>query len=456
VKKEPSRHVSVNIQIIMGDFMHRFFKYGIFELLFVTVVFFFFFISPGIAIDKNTYKNLKTFNEILNMVEKNYVEDVKQQDLINGAISGMMKTLDPHSAFMTADEYKDLEVETKGSFGGIGIEITILKDVLTVVSPIEDTPAFHADVQSGDQIIKIDGQPTKDLSIREAVKKLRGAKDTKVTITIMRENLPKPKDITLTRSIIKIASVRSRLLDDSIAYCRIANFQEKTAEDLRRAIKELSTKEKPLKGIILDLRNNPGGLLNQAVGVADVFLQSGVIVSTKGRSGAMNTIIAASNDGNEPSCPIVVLVNEGSASASEIVAGALSDNGRAVLLGTKTFGKGSVQTLIPLEDGALKLTTAQYYTPSGKSIQAEGIVPDITVKYIRPASDTENEPEAIREKDLKGHIKSEKENEAKPKGAASPQTKKEKEKVDFVLDNQIKAALDMLKGWDIFMKGKSN
>ncbi|MDR2861280.1 MAG: S41 family peptidase [Syntrophobacterales bacterium] len=436
--------------------MHRFFKYGIFELLFVTVVFFFFFISPGIAIDKNTYKNLKTFNEILNMVEKNYVEDVKQQDLINGAISGMMKTLDPHSAFMTADEYKDLEVETKGSFGGIGIEITILKDVLTVVSPIEDTPAFHADVQSGDQIIKIDGQPTKDLSIREAVKKLRGAKDTKVTITIMRENLPKPKDITLTRSIIKIASVRSRLLDDSIAYCRIANFQEKTAEDLRRAIKELSTKEKPLKGIILDLRNNPGGLLNQAVGVADVFLQSGVIVSTKGRSGAMNTIIAASNDGNEPSCPIVVLVNEGSASASEIVAGALSDNGRAVLLGTKTFGKGSVQTLIPLEDGALKLTTAQYYTPSGKSIQAEGIVPDITVKYIRPASDTENEPEAIREKDLKGHIKSEKENEAKPKGAASPQTKKEKEKVDFVLDNQIKAALDMLKGWDIFMKGKSN
>jgi len=439
--------------------MHRFLKHGIFVLLFSAVALFV-FISHGTgkvsAIDKNTYKNLKIFNEILNMVEKNYVEEVKQQDLIQGAISGMMRSLDPHSTFMTADEYKDLEVETKGSFGGIGIEITIINDVLTVVSPIEDTPAFHADVQSGDQIIKIDNQPTKDLSIREAVKKLRGPKDTKVTITIMRENLPKLKDITLTRNIIKIASVKSRLLDDGIAYYRIANFQEKTAEDLRRAIKELNAKAKPL-GIILDLRNNPGGLLNQAVEVADTFLKAGVIVSTKGRSGAMNTTVSAKDDGNEPTCPIVVLVNEGSASASEIVAGALRDNGRGILLGTKTFGKGSVQTLIPLEDGAaLKLTTAQYYTPSGSSIQAEGIVPDITLKYIKPTLDnsTENEPEAIREKDLKGHIKSEKENGVKTEDANLPQARKEK--TDFVLDNQIKAAADMLKGWNIFMKGKNN
>lgn len=440
--------------------MHRFLKHGIFVLLFSAAALFV-FISHGTgkvsAIDKNTYKNLKIFNEILNMVEKSYVEEVKQEDLIQGAISGMMKSLDPHSTFMTADEYKDLEVETKGSFGGIGIEITIIKDVLTVVSPIEDTPAFHADVQSGDQIIKIDNQPTKDLSIREAVKKLRGPKDTKVTITIMRENLPKLKDITLTRSIIKIASVKSRLLDDGITYYRIANFQEKTADDLRRAIKELNAKAKPLNGIILDLRNNPGGLLNQAVEVADVFLKTGIIVSTKGRTGAMNTAISAKDDGNEPNCPIVVLVNEGSASASEIVAGALRDNGRGILLGTKTFGKGSVQTLIPLEDGAaLKLTTAQYYTPSGRSIQAEGIVPDITLKYIRPTpdNDAENESEAVREKDLKGHIKSEKENEGKTEGTNLPQTKKEK--TDFVPDNQIRTAADMLKGWNIFMKGKNN
>jgi carboxyl-terminal processing protease len=283
------------------------------------------------------------------------------------------------------------------------------------------------------------------------VKKLRGPKDTKVTITIMRENLPKLKDITLTRSTIKIASVKSRILEDNIIYCRIANFQEKTAEDLRRTIRDLSAKANPPKGIILDLRNNPGGLLNQAVEVADVFLKSGVIVSTKGRTSGMNTIISAKNNGNEPTCPVVVLVNEGSASASEIVAGALRDNGQAILLGTKTFGKGSVQTLIPLEDGALKLTTAQYYTPNGKSIQAEGIVPDITLKYIRPTPDAENEQEAIREKDLKGHIKSEKE---KSEDATPPQGKKER--TDFVMDNQIKAAVDMLKGLDIFMKGKNN
>ena len=431
--------------------MQRFLKHG-FLVLLVSAAALFVFISHGTGkvsgIDKGAYKNLKTFNEILNMIEKNYVEEVKQQDLIKGAISGMMKSLDPHSAFMTADEYKDMEVETRGSFGGIGIEITIIKDVLTVVTPIEDTPAFQADIQPGDQIIRIDGKPTKDLSIREAVKKLRGPKDTKVTITIMRGDNPRLKDITLTRNIIKITSVKSRLLDDGIAYCRITNFHEKTSEDLRRAIQEMS-KAKPLTGIVLDLRNNPGGLLNQAVEVSDIFLKTGVIVSTKGRAMAMNTIAAARDDGNEPTCPVVILINEGSASASEIVAGALRDNGRAILLGTKTFGKGSVQTLIPLEDGAaLKLTTAQYYTPSGNSIQAEGITPDITLKYIRPTPDDGTEPEAIREKDLEGHIKSERED------AALEQIKKGKP--DFVLDNQIKAAVDMLKGWNIIMKGKNN
>ncbi len=410
------------------------------------------------AVDRSTYKSLKTFNEVLDMVEKNYVEEVTLQELIRGAISGMMKSLDPHSTFMTAEEYKDLEVETKGSFGGIGIEITILKDVLTVVSPIEDTPAFQAGIKPGDQIIKINGESTKDITIQEAVKKLRGPKDTKVTITIIRENLAKPRDIVLTRAIIKIASVKSRPMDDGIGYIRVASFQERTGDDLRKAIKEMQPKGNPLRGIILDLRNNPGGLLNQSIEVSDVFLKSGTIVSTRGRNKAMDTSASAKNDGDEPVCPIVVLVNEGSASASEIVAGALQDNGRAIILGTQTFGKGSVQTLIPLEDGAaMKLTTAKYYTPNGRSIQAEGITPDITLKYIRPAEEAngEGDRDPLREKDLKGHIKSPKENGPQTEEPAAP-TRKDAEDVAFAQDNQIKAAADILKSLNIFMKGKKN
>jgi carboxyl-terminal processing protease len=271
-------------------------------------------------------------------------------------------------------------VETQGHFGGIGIEITILKDILTVVSPIEGTPAFNAGVKSGDQIIKIDGKTTKDITIMEAVKKLRGPKDTKVIISIMRENMSTPKDITLTRDIIQIKSVRYKILEDNIAYIRIASFHERTAEDLRKALRETSEKLRPMKGLILDLRNDPGGLLTQAIETSDMFLTSGVIVSTRGRTKNMETKTIARNNNNEISCPIVVLVNEGTASAAEIVAGALQDNGRALIVGTQTFGKASVQTVIPLEDGsALKLTTARYYTPKGRSIQAEGIKPDIVV-----------------------------------------------------------------------------
>jgi carboxyl-terminal processing protease len=358
---------------------------------------------------------------------------------------------------MTAEEYKELEVETKGSFGGIGIEITLLKDVLTVVSPIEDTPAFQAGIKPGDQIIKIDGKSTKDITIQEAVKKLRGPKDTKVTITIYRESLQKPKDFVLTRAIIKITSVKSRLMDDGIGYCRIASFQERTGDDLKKAVKEMDAKANHLKGIVLDLRNNPGGLLNQSIEVSDVFLKSGMIVSTRGRIKAMDTSSSAKNDGDEPTCPIVVLINEGSASASEIVAGALQDNGRALILGTRSFGKGSVQTLIPLEDGAaLKLTTAKYYTPSGRSIQAEGIAPDITLKYAKAAEETAEGDESLREQDLKGHIKSAKENGQKPPEETAVPPKKEAEEAAFVQDNQIKAAADILRSWHIFMKGKKN
>lgn len=399
------------------------------------------------AIDRNIYKNLKTFSEVLDMVEKNYVEPVENDKLIQGAINGMIKSLDPHSSFMTSDMYKELEVETRGTFGGLGIEITILKDVLTVVSPIEDTPAYIAGIKAGDQIVRIDGKTTKDITITEAVKKLRGPRDTKVTITIMREGFPKPKDVVITRSIIKIRSVRTKLYDDQIGYIRIVSFQERTVEDVKKALKEIETKARPLKGLVIDMRNNPGGLLNQSVEVSDLFLKSGLIVSTRGRSKGMESKSMAKNDGDEPTCPIVVIVNEGTASAAEIVSGALQDNGRAVILGAKTFGKGSVQTVIPLEGGsALKLTTARYYTPNGRSIQAEGIMPDILVKPIRPAEEKEAaEDHTLRERDLKGHIKSPKEIEGKPE-----ETNKEEE--SLARDSQLKSAIDILRSWDLLKK----
>jgi carboxyl-terminal processing protease len=399
------------------------------------------------ALERSIYKNLKTFNEVLDMVQKNYVEEVDSRKLLQGAINGMMKSLDPHSIYMTAEMYKDLEVETRGSFGGIGIEITIKKDVLTVVSPVEDTPAYNAGIKAGDHIIQIDGKSTKDITIMEAVKQLRGPKDTKVTVTIMRDDMTKPKDFVITRSIIKIRSVKSKIYDDHIGYIRVSSFQERTADDLKKELRDIKAKAGALEGIILDLRNNPGGLLNQAVSVADVFLKSGVIVTTKGRTKNMETKSVAKDDGDEPVCPIIAMVNEGTASAAEIVSGALQDNGRALVLGTQTFGKGSVQTVIPLEDGsALKLTTAQYYTPNGRSIQAEGIKPDIIIKYIRPPEEREMTDDFIRERDLKGHIKSKKENDAnKDEGA-------KKDQDILIQDNQLKSALDIIKSWDIMKK----
>jgi len=407
------------------------------------------------ALDKGVYKDIKTFNEVFDMVKKNYVEEVDSSALIQGAINGMIKSLDPHSTYMTPELYKELEVETQGRFGGIGIEITLLKDVLTVVSPIEDTPAFIAGVKSGDQIIKIDGKSTKDITIMEAVKKLRGAKDTKVTITIIRENMAKPKDFVLTRDIIQVKSVKNKTFDDNIGYIRIASFHERTADDVRKALHEIDKKVRPMKGLVLDLRNDPGGLLIQAIEVSDMFLKSGVIVSTRGRTKNMETKAMAKNDGNEITCPIVVLVNEGTASAAEIVAGALQDNGRAVIIGTRTFGKASVQTVIPMDDGsALKLTTARYYTPKGRSIQAEGIKPDILVKFVKPAEDTETNywEDRLKEKDLKGHIKPAKEDGTKLDEAV---VKDIKDPSYIAHDNQLKTAIDILKSLDI-MKNNLN
>jgi carboxyl-terminal processing protease len=413
------------------------------------------------AIDQNTYKSLKTFSEVLDMVEKNYVEPVDGDKLMLGAINGMIKSLDPHSVYMTPEMYKELEVETRGSFGGLGIEITILKDVLTVVSPIEDTPAYNAGIKAGDQIIKIDDKSTKDITITEAVKKLRGPRETKVTLTIMREGFSKPKDFVITRSIIKIKAVKSKIYDNQIGYIRIATFQERVVDDVKKALHEIAAKASPLTGLVIDLRNNPGGLLNQSIDVSDLFLKSGIIVSTRGRVQGTESKAVAKNDGDEPTCPIVILVNEGTASAAEIVSGALQDNSRAVILGTQTFGKGSVQTVIPMEGGAaLKLTTSKYYTPKGRSIQAEGITPDIIVKLIRPPEEkngTEEQLMRLRERDLQGHIKSMKELEATPENSkkdSKDEAKKEMKKGvdDLDKDNQLKFAVEVLKSLDILKK----
>ncbi len=403
------------------------------------------------ARDKNIYRDIKTFNEVLDIVQINYVDPVDSAELIQGAIQGMIKSLDPHSTFMTPEVYKELEVETQGRFGGIGIEITLVKDVLTVVSPIEDTPAFHAGVQSGDAIIKIDGKSTKDITIMEAVKKLRGPKDTQVTITITRDTLAKPLDIKLTRAMIEIKSVKSKIYDDAFGYIRIASFSERTAADLQKALDEVTKKARPLKGLVLDLRNDPGGLLNQAIAVSDMFLKSGTIVSTRGRMKTMETKSVAKDDKNEIVAPIVVLVNEGTASAAEIVAGALQDNRRALIMGTQTFGKASVQTVMPLEDGsALKLTTARYYTPSGRSIQAEGIKPDIVVKLTVAAGEKRLPfEERLREKDLDGHIKPADENGAI---LEDPSADAAQEPTDLSKDNQLKTAIDILKSWHIMKK----
>ena len=406
------------------------------------------------AVDSSTYKSLKLFNEVLDIVEKNYVEEVKQKKLIDEAVSGMIKSLDPHSAFLTPEQYKELQVDTSGTFGGLGIVIAMQNDQLTVVSPIEDTPAFKAGIQAGDRIVKIDGQITKGMTIQDAVKKMRGPENTKVTLTILRKDMKELKDFVITRAVIKIKSVKNGMYDGNIGYIRISAFQESTVDELRKALQQVNGKSNDLKGLVIDVRNNPGGLLDQAVKASDAFLKSGTIVSTKGRVKAIESTFVAKDDGSEPTCPMVVLVNEGTASASEILSGALQDNGRAIVLGMPTFGKGSVQTVIPLEGGsALKLTTAKYFTPKGRSIQAEGIKPDIVVELIRQADGPETaDARMLREKDLKGHIKGEREGENKPAENKDKDKDKSKEKTDLQRDNQLKSAVDILKSWEVFKR----
>ena len=401
----------------------------------------------------DTYENLKIFADALTIAQKNYVEEVDPKELIYGAIRGMLASLDPHSSFMTPDDFREMQVETKGRFGGVGIEITMRKGILTVVSPIEDTPAFRAGIKAGDVIVKIDGEPTKDMTIMEAVKKMRGKPGTKVVLSIAREGEPELIDFSIIRDIIKIKSVKYQILDDGYGYARLTQFQERSADDLRQALEKMKKETGEINGLILDLRNNPGGLLDQAVKVADIFLSSGLIVYTDGRLESQKMKFHAIKNGTEPGYPIVVLVNAGSASASEIVAGALQDRGRAVILGTKTFGKGSVQTILPLEDGSgIRITTARYFTPSGRSIQAEGIVPDLEVELI--STPPAKEHPVIREKDLKNHLPNgDGEEKEKPEGERSEKSaEKAAGVVDLSKDNQVKTALDILKSWNIFQK----
>src|SRR6202051_3310557 len=333
------------------------------------------------ALPDDTYKELATFANVLAIVQKNYVEPVTTKRLIDGAISGMLASLDPHSAYLTPDLYRDLEVETRGSFGGLGIEITIKNGALTVVAPIEDTPAYHAGIKAGDQIIKIDDDFTKDMSLTDAVKRMRGPKGSKIKLTLHRNNVPELFTVTLARDVIKIQSVKSKVLPEGYGYIRVTTFQENTGDGVEKAINEFESKDHgKVKGIVFDLRDNPGGLLNQAVKVSDDFLDGGLIVYTQGREENQQQKYFSHKKKDWSEYPMVVLVNGGSASASEIVAGALQDQMRAVILGTQTFGKGSVQTILPLDDhSALRLTTARYYTPTGRSIQAVGINPDVEV-----------------------------------------------------------------------------
>jgi carboxyl-terminal processing protease len=326
------------------------------------------------------YKELKLFRQVMEIVRKNYVKDVTDKELIQGAIGGMLQSLDAHSSFLTEEMFKELQVETKGEFGGLGIEITLDGGILTVVSPIEDTPAFKVGIKPGDKIIKINGEPTKNITLHSAVQQMRGPKGTKVNLTIMREGFKKLKDFTITRDIIHVQSVKKEALDPGYAYVKIVSFQETTDTDLMAAIKELGDDEK-IKGLILDLRNNPGGLLDQAVKVTNLFINKGLIVYTDGRVKDQRMDFRASPAGTHYKFKMAVLINEGSASASEIVAGALQDHDRALILGTKSFGKASVQTIIPLDNGSgLRLTTAYYYTPKGRHIQKTGILPDVDLK----------------------------------------------------------------------------
>ncbi len=348
---------------------------------------------------------LRTFSEVFAKIKNDYVEPVDDKTLLENAIRGMLSGLDPHSTYLDPEGYKELQVGTTGRFGGLGIEVGMEDGFVKVIAPIDDTPAQRAGIKAGDLIVRLDDTPVKGLTLSEAVKIMRGKPGSDIVLTVVREGEEKPLKITITRDVIRVRSVKSRLLEDEYAYIRITSFQSKTGDNLVDEIEKLKKKAKDgLKGMVLDLRNNPGGVLNAAVQVSDAFLTKGRIVYTEGRNSDSRLEFNATPDDIIDDAPIVVLVNGGSASASEIVAGALQDHHRAIIMGLKTFGKGSVQTILPMNNNAaLKLTTARYYTPSGRSIQAEGIVPDIELESLK-VSKIESEFKRVKEADLAGHL----------------------------------------------------
>ncbi len=377
-----------------------------------------------------TYENLRLFTEVLSIVQSQYVDEVTPKDIIYNAIKGTLRGLDPHSSFLDPEMYREMQVETSGSFGGLGIEITLRDDVLTVVAPIEGTPAYRAGIQPGDRILKIEGLSTKDMQLADAVKRMRGKPGSKITITIVREGWTEPKEVLITREQIRVQSVKTNQLEPGIEYIRLRQFQEQTANDLETSL-EKYTKEGKIQGLVLDLRNNPGGLLTSAVEVTEKFLEPGkLVVYTEGRVRNQNMRFSSNGKRTFTTFPIVVLVNQGSASASEIVAGALQDWGRAVVLGSQSFGKGSVQTIIPLSDGSgLRLTTAKYFTPKGRSIHGKGITPDILVEGPKTTAVAGGE-------------------------AVTPPPSTETPQEQLKRDPQLQRALDLLKAMKILDKSR--
>jgi carboxyl-terminal processing protease len=404
-------------------------------------------------------EDLRAFAEVLEKIKSDYVESVDDKTLLGSAIRGMLTGLDPHSSYLEPDEYKDLRAGTTGEFGGLGIEVSMEDGFVKVVAPIDDTPADRAGVKAGDLIIRLDDTPVKGMSLNEAVKLMRGKPGTSITLTIMREGVEQPLRISIERDVIKVRSVKSRMLEPGYGYVRITQFQSPTDDNLREALDQLKSESSgELKGLVLDLRNNPGGVLNAAVAVADTFLEKGVVVSTRGRADESEMKFNAKPNDAIKGAPIVVLVNGGSASASEIVAGALQDHRRAVVMGSKTFGKGSVQTILPMDNGAaLKLTTARYYTPSGRSIQAEGVTPDIPLDGLK-VDRVDESAELLKERDLSRHL----ENGSAPPPEKKADDKKEVEKSDEERraslareDYAVYAALNLLKGLAILQGTKS-
>jgi carboxyl-terminal processing protease len=396
------------------------------------------------------FEGLKTFSEVYGRIRQDYVEPVADNKLLEDAIRGMLSGLDPHSAYLDQEQYNELKVGTTGQFGGLGIEVGLENGFVKVISPIDDTPAQKAGIKAGDLIIRLDDKPVKGMSLNDAVKTMRGEPGSEIVLTVVREGLEQPLKIKIIRDIIKVKSVKSRTLEEGYGYIRITSFQAKTGENVVDAINELK-KDRDLKGLVLDLRNNPGGVLNAAVSVSDAFLESGLVVYTDGRIEDAKMKFNATPGDILKGAPIVVLINAGSASASEIVAGALQDQKRAIIMGEKTFGKGSVQTILPTSNGgAVKLTTARYYTPSGRSIQAEGIVPDVAISKVKLEAAQQSEFSPIKEADLVGHLNNEKaQRKDKDKGKSAEE---KTEEALALQDYPLNEALNLLKGINILDK----